>query len=305
MSPNLSNNQLIGSVPEQIGDIDSLRYLNLSFNSLSGNIPESIGNLSNLIELKLHNNDITGALPMEVGNLSNLNILNLYNNQLTGGLPSSLGNLLSLEKLYLHQNQITGAIPESIFNLINVKDFYLSNNQLDGSISSNVSELIHLEKLRLQNNQLTGIVPESICDLNLEWSNQYYFHISNNKLCEPYPHCIQQYQGNQDTSLCSQLRLGEVYSATPKINFQIFPNPFNSSIQINTAISDIGNYRITISDVLGNEVLSLARYSNGISSNRFIWDGRDINGAQASTGVYYVTIYINGNRKTEKILFLK
>ena len=56
----------------------------------------------------------------------------------------------------------------------------------------------------LNNNQLSGEIPQTICDLtNLEiipfWANQYLY---NNNLCPPYPECIEEYIGTQDTSNC-------------------------------------------------------------------------------------------------------
>jgi hypothetical protein len=59
-----------------------------------------------------------------------------------------------------------------------------------------------LEGLNLYDNQLTGEIPESICDLNINWSNNSIFIISNNQLCPPYPSCIEDYVGEQDTSDC-------------------------------------------------------------------------------------------------------
>jgi hypothetical protein len=56
--------------------------------------------------------------------------------------------------------------------------------------------------LWLQNNQLTEEIPETICDLNIDFSHPNSFNISNNQLCPPYPECIEDYVGYQDTSEC-------------------------------------------------------------------------------------------------------
>jgi len=56
--------------------------------------------------------------------------------------------------------------------------------------------------LWLQNNQLSEEIPETICDLNINFSYSNYFNISNNNLCPPYPECIEDYVGYQDTSEC-------------------------------------------------------------------------------------------------------
>ena len=103
---------------------------------------------------------------------------NLPISGLTGSIPSEIGYLTNLIKLNLYGNQLTGSIPPEIGNLIN------------------------LTRLRLGYNQLTGEIPESICDLNLNWSHPYYFNISYNQLCPPYPSCIEDYVGEQDRSDC-------------------------------------------------------------------------------------------------------
>jgi hypothetical protein len=55
--------------------------------------------------------------------------------------------------------------------------------------------------LRLNDNQLIGEIPESVCDLNFFWGYSN-FYISNNQLCPPYPSCLEDDLGEQDTSNC-------------------------------------------------------------------------------------------------------
>ena len=69
----------------------------LSNNQLTGGIPTELGNLSNLEYLGLSSNQLTGPMPPELGDLNNLRWLHLSQNQLTGGIPTELGNLSSLE----------------------------------------------------------------------------------------------------------------------------------------------------------------------------------------------------------------
>ena len=114
----------------------------------------------------------------EVYSVEDTDSLDLSNNQLTGEIPSEIGNLTNLEVLWLYSNQLTGSIPSEIGNLAN------------------------LERLWLNNNQLTGEIPESICDLSVNW-NFSNLNISNNQLCPPYPSCVEDYVGTQDTSGCN------------------------------------------------------------------------------------------------------
>ena len=135
--------------------------------------------IENTTELDLGGQGLTGSIPPEIGSLTNLRHLYLYNNQLTGSIPSEIGKLTNLTHLYLDNNQLTGSIPSEIGNLKN------------------------LTRLYLENNQLTGVIPVSICDLDINWNSSfYYFSITNNQLCPPYPSCIEDYVGEQDTSDC-------------------------------------------------------------------------------------------------------
>ena len=134
--------------------------------------------IENTTELHLGNNQLTGSIPPEIGNLTNLTYLGLYLNQLTGSIPPEIGNLTNLTWLDLGNNGLTGSIPPEIGNLTN------------------------LTHLNIRYNQLNGEIPESICDLNIEWSSSWSFNISNNQLCPPYPSCIEDDAGNQDTSDC-------------------------------------------------------------------------------------------------------
>jgi len=74
--------------------------IDLSVNKLTGSIPDSLGNLSNLVYLNLASNQLSGSIPESIGNLSNLNNLFLSSNQLSGSIPGSLGNLTNI--LFLH-----------------------------------------------------------------------------------------------------------------------------------------------------------------------------------------------------------
>ena len=202
----LNNNELSGSIPPEIGNIIGLTHLYLFDNQLTGEIPPEIGNLTNLEYLILYNNQLTGEIPPEIGNLTNLEYLILYNNQLTGSIPSGIGNLTNLTTLNLGYNQLTGEIPSEIGNLTNLTYLSLKENNLTGSIPPEIGNLTNLVLLNLSQNQLTGEIPESICDLNIDLDGICWglncFNISNNQLCPPYPSCIENWVGEQDTSNC-------------------------------------------------------------------------------------------------------
>jgi len=88
----------INFIPENIGNITNLSYIDFSSDSIKY-IPKEIGNLKNLKGLTLKNNQID-SLPKEIGNLSNLINIILTNNKISV-LPSEIGKLNRLEYIEL------------------------------------------------------------------------------------------------------------------------------------------------------------------------------------------------------------
>ena len=108
--------------------------IDLTNNNLSGTIPAEIGNLTNLDTLIFQGNQLTGSIPVEIGSLSDLRMLVLWNNQLSGNIPPELGNLTNLEYMDLDSNPFTGSIPAEIGNLVNLRILWLDDNGLSGNI---------------------------------------------------------------------------------------------------------------------------------------------------------------------------
>ena len=59
-------------------------------------------------------------------------------------------------------------------------------------------------------NELSGEIPSSICNLDMNWSDPNNFNIYENQFCPPYPECIEDYVGEQDTSECVDCILGDI-----------------------------------------------------------------------------------------------
>lgn len=81
---------------------------------LDGSLPSEIGLLQSLSTLDLGENHIFGSLPKQLYALKNLTSLYIHENRFTGSLPESIGNLYKLVNLYAHNNSFTGTIPTSI-----------------------------------------------------------------------------------------------------------------------------------------------------------------------------------------------
>jgi hypothetical protein len=165
----LSNQNLTGTIPPEIGLLTSLEMLELNGNYLVGSIPPAFSKLSNLNRLLLDSNRLTGTIPSEVGLLEHLVEVNVGDNGLTGPLPSEIGLLPMLKTLRLARNQLSGPIPTELGLLPVIEYFYFSSNHFSGSIPVEVTQLKSLVEIRFCVNQLTGTIPTEIALLqNLE-----------------------------------------------------------------------------------------------------------------------------------------
>ncbi len=217
----LGGQGLTGSIPPEIGSLTNLRHLYLDNNQLTGPIPSEIGNLKNLTRLYLKNNQFTGVIPEGICDLdinwSSSNSFTISNNQLcilpypsciedyvgeqdTSDCEELWGEVYSIEnttELDLSNSGLIGEILPEIGNLTNLTHLYLDDNQLTGSIPPEIGNLTNLISLTLYNNQLTGIIPDEICNQGDSSPG-----LSNNQFCPPYPSCVEDFVGYQDTSDC-------------------------------------------------------------------------------------------------------
>ena len=162
----LSDNNLSGTLPPEIGNLTHLRQLDLDDNELTGPIPPELGDLPQLRRLILGANELTGTIPPELGRLSQLTMLDLGRNSLRGTIPSELGSLPRLDSLLLHRNELTGPIPPELGNLSSLRRLLLALNQLTGPVPPELGNLANLTYMSLSRNQLTGTVPPELAQLS-------------------------------------------------------------------------------------------------------------------------------------------
>ena len=159
----LDNNLLSSSMPTELGQLALLESLVLSRNSLSGHVPSELGILEELEDLDLKFNQISGTIPTELGRSARLRKLVLNDNELSGALPSELGGLTDLTALEVHDNQLTGSIPAELGNAKSLWWLDLSLNLFSGTFPSELSQLTALINLRIQDNNISGAVPVAFC----------------------------------------------------------------------------------------------------------------------------------------------
>ncbi|MDM8560654.1 hypothetical protein [Candidatus Parabeggiatoa sp. HSG14] len=99
----LASSGLTGSIPTQLGNLTSLRYLYLGCSSYYSGYYSGYHRYCN----RANADNLSGSIPTEFGNLTNLYTLDLGDNQLSGDIPSSFTALTSLTYLNLACNQLT------------------------------------------------------------------------------------------------------------------------------------------------------------------------------------------------------
>ncbi|KAK5794263.1 hypothetical protein PVK06_035481 [Gossypium arboreum] len=220
---NLSQNGF-GGIPilDFIGSVESLRHLDLSKAGFGGLVPNQLGNLSSLeylnlradIEDNLYVTDlqwlsglsliehldlsdvdlaqasnwlqVLNTLPFlkilylsgcqlpQVPppihlNLSSLAILDLslndIENSLGGSIFHGLVNMTSLRHLDLSNNLFNSSIPESLYSLDSLQFLNLGSNKFRGKLSSAIGNMTSAIDLDLSDNELEGPIPITMGNL--------------------------------------------------------------------------------------------------------------------------------------------
>ncbi|KAG9454988.1 hypothetical protein H6P81_007892 [Aristolochia fimbriata] len=217
----ISNNNVMGVLPRELGSVGSLEFLDLSGNLFHGSIPVDLVNLENLVYLNLSSNKLSGPMPSTFGKLLKLKYFDLHSNDLSGNLGSVLNQLPSLVYLDLSSNVFSGSLNLGFSNSTFVESIqYLnvSHNGLVGELfgDSEMPLFDNLEIFDASYNQLVGQIPPFNFVVSLQ-----ILQLGNNKfsgsLPEAFLHESSLVLSELDIS-CNQLQgpVGSITSTTLK-----------------------------------------------------------------------------------------
>ena len=175
----LEDNNLVGTLHEDIGKLEKLEVLQLNDNKLAGVVPTAkLEALTNLKELALWGNDgLSGTISDELGKRVDRAVLRTLNeingaSSLEGWFPEDETDPFS----YSVWNGVTTNKNER------VSELDLSGLGLSGQISVAISALYALEELDLSGNpDLKGELPQGLAEL----TNLRELDISHTGLCPP------------------------------------------------------------------------------------------------------------------------
>ncbi len=190
----ISATKLDGSLPEEMGQLTKLKYIESSETVFTGIIPTSFGNLVNLKELDFSLNQLSGRLPEEFGQLTKLENIALYGNGeitfsweliysflnnanqngtstletgLSGTIPDTIGNWANIQYVDMSENSFTGdfGLPTTIGQWESVVEIKFHNSNIGGIIPTELGAITSLKLLDLSLSGIGGSIPSEIGSL--------------------------------------------------------------------------------------------------------------------------------------------
>jgi hypothetical protein len=113
-----AQNNLTGSLPEDMSVFTSLLVFDIFSNRVGGTIPAAISELTQLMSFDIEDNLFAGQAFVELSGLTDLASYRVSFNRLTGTIPAAVGSLTSLQELWVANNLLSGTIPETIETLL-------------------------------------------------------------------------------------------------------------------------------------------------------------------------------------------
>ncbi|KOM55309.1 hypothetical protein LR48_Vigan10g120100 [Vigna angularis] len=215
----LSNNQLCGEIPKNIGLLQELVYLHLEENYLAGDITElHLTNLSKLVELDLTDNSLSlkfsntwippfqlfrlglgscklgPSFPSWLQTQNRLEFLDISDAEIDDFVPEWFWNKLRfISRLNMSDNNLKGTIPNLPIKLTGDPGafIFLSSNQLEGEIPSFLSQAFTLD---LSGNKISDL-SMSLCRKSTTTSMQT-LDLSNNQITGQLPNCWEHLKGS-------------------------------------------------------------------------------------------------------------
>ncbi|MDD4232084.1 MAG: C25 family cysteine peptidase [Candidatus Cloacimonetes bacterium] len=84
-----------------------------------------------------------------------------------------------------------------------------------------------------------------------------------------------------------------------------FPNPFNPETNIKFSLKEAANVKLNIFNLKGQLVKSLLNTPMDAGKHQLVWDGKDNNGSNVSSGIYLYRMEAGNYASTQKMMLMK
>ena len=183
----MASKNLVGNIPNAIGQLKGLEHFSILTNKMSIMIPSSLYNVSSLQIVLVSYNQLSGTVPANIGlNLPNLQSFYLAGNEFSRPIPTSLCNATQLQRIDLGENKFLGSVPTNLGNLPNLFTLRLRANYLgrDLSFLTSLGNYSMLKVLDITTNQFGSVLPNSVSNLSTQLTGLYF---GDNKISGPIP----------------------------------------------------------------------------------------------------------------------
>lgn len=323
----LKNVGLTGTIPENMGGLLNLRWLNLEDNpNLVGDLPSWLPN-ANLQRLRLSNTGLNiTEVPTFIQNWTNFQQLSLGGYGIEGQIPAWLGGgnfAPTLRILALDDNNFDGPIPVELGNLLLVDSLNLAHNNLTGELPPEIAnvgratdDLVTLQSLVLSGNaELTGELPARLRDAQF----LRVLEFDGTDICEPddfdewaaaieeyattkfYPEAYFSVKGSGIKCSDRETSAPDVSDVPRTVQLHVnYPNPFNPSTNIRYDIPSEMNVRLAVYNVLGQRVATLVNEVQTGGQYEVQFDARNI-----TSGTYIYRLETDQQSISRQMMLIK
>ncbi|XP_034696037.1 receptor-like protein EIX1 [Vitis riparia] len=249
--PNLTElilyyNQLMGTLPNWLGELKNLRILYLSDNKFEGPIPASLWTLQHLEYLSLSRNELNGSLPDSVGQLSQLQGLGVSSNHMSGSLSEQhFLKLSKLEYLFIGSNSFHLNVSPNWVPPFQVNELNMGSCHLGPSFPSWLQSQKNLEYLDLSNDSMSSPIPNWFWNISF---NMWRLNLSHNQLQGQLPNSLNFY-GESDIYFSSNLFEGPIPFSIKGVSFlDLSHNKFSGPIPLSRGESMLDLRYLLLSD---------------------------------------------------------
>ena len=95
------------------------------------------------------------------------------------------------------------------------------------------------------------------------------------------------------------------FAAVPAGLLPPFPNPFNPRTTISFHLEATQKVRLTVCDLAGRELVVLVDREFSSGRHELVWNGRDSQGRELASGVYFLRLEAGEFRDSEKVVLLR
>ena len=95
------------------------------------------------------------------------------------------------------------------------------------------------------------------------------------------------------------------YQPSAYILFQNYPNPFNLITTITYQLTSQKKIDLSICNLMGKEVIKLINEQQTAGSHQVVWNGKDTNGEEVSSGIYLAVLKSDDLTKVTKLTLIR